>query len=268
MNRKAASLFTLLIVGATALVAAGSLPAEAAACVTIPGAAHRGGDERYAENSRNSFRVSPVPTWETDVRFTSDYVPVIMHDEDVDRTTDGAGPVADFTYAQLEQLRTVDDQPVASLRELVNDAAVDGARMFIELKTMPTTEQWGPLLSALSSRNIPQQLIITSFDGPTLVALHARAGQYPTGLIASTGDQTAASVTQYGTSILIKHKDSITAARMSAWTAGGLKVYAWTVDDAAEWARMAWYPALAGVLTDKPAAYVAWQKARTCQAVR
>jgi glycerophosphoryl diester phosphodiesterase len=263
----ALALATVLAVGAGDLLCAG--PASAAACVTIPGVAHRGGIEHYVENTDDAFRDAAnrgTPRWETDVQFTADDVPVIMHDDTVDRTTDGTGAVSSFTLAQLEGLRTSDDQAVPTLAQIVNDAQVDGATIFPELKTTPTEPQWTAFLAALASRpTIASRVVVTSFDGSRLVALRAHTALYRTGLLQNGGDQTPESVTQYaGTTILIKVHDSITGSRMAAWTAGGLTVYAWTVDTESEWARMAWYPALAGVITNDPAAYLAWQKARTC----
>ena len=41
---------------------------------------------------------------ELDVQLTKDLVPVIMHDEKVDRTTDGNGYIYDLTYAELCKL--------------------------------------------------------------------------------------------------------------------------------------------------------------------
>jgi hypothetical protein len=51
---------------------------------------------------------------------------------------------------------------------------------------------------------------------------------------------------------------------MAEWMTGGLTVYAWTVNTSSEWERMTWYPGMAGVITDQPGAYLAWQKSRTC----
>ena len=36
---------------------------------------------------------------EADIRFTADDVPVILHDADLDRTTNGTGPVSGYTFA-------------------------------------------------------------------------------------------------------------------------------------------------------------------------
>ena len=241
--------------------------ALAAACPAQTAIAHRFGTEHYTENTRNAERDASnrgVPFWETDVQWTSDNVPVIMHDDTVDRTTNGTGAVADLTFEQFQALRTADDQPVPSLREVINDAAVDNAKIFMELKTDPTDDQWDTLLDVLNSRGgASARITITSFHSDVLIKAHAKAPAFQTGWIMDVGDvdaELAASVAP----ILIKHHDAITSARIGRWDAAGLKVYAWTVDTTAEWLRMTWYPALDGVITNLPTAYRAWQRARVC----
>lgn len=266
----------LLAVAAVTSVSAGlvavvdSEPVRAATCVTVPAVAHRGGTERYVENTRDSFRDATnrgAGVWETDVQFTADNVPVILHDDTIDRTTNGTGAVADLTATQLATARTADDQPVPTLREFVNDVQVDGVRALVELKVPPTEAQWATFLAALSSRPITSKIVVTSFDGSVLVAARAHSSAYATGLITELGDQSVASVTQYaGTRILIKHHNAITWSRLDAWQAGGLSVYSWTVDTASEWQRMGSYPAgwMDGVITNEPGGYLAWQRGRVC----
>ncbi|GIE27114.1 glycerophosphoryl diester phosphodiesterase [Actinoplanes italicus] len=242
-------------------------PVSAAACVTIPVVAHRGGLERWAENSGNAYRDASnqgAGVWETDVRFTSDDVPVIMHDPEVDRTTDGTGLVADLTYAQVAALRTADGQPVPTLTQLINDAAVDGPRLLVELKTVPTPAQWATFNAALASRpGVASRVLLMSFEVQALVGATQYAPALTRGLLQSVGDTDPAAVTPYA-KILIKHVNAITAARMTKWKGAGLTVYAWTVNTSSEWERMTWYPGMAGVITDQPGAYLAWQKSRTC----
>lgn len=67
--------------------------------------AHRG--REYApENTVQAINALPPECniIEFDVRLTSDGVPVCIHDATVDRTTDGSGPVAGFTFAQIREL--------------------------------------------------------------------------------------------------------------------------------------------------------------------
>jgi len=253
-------------IAAGATVTFGS-SASAAACVIPSPVAHRGGNVRYTENSRNAFRDASnvgVNFWETDVRFTSDNVPIIMHDETVDRTTDGTGAVADLTYAQIAEMRTNDDQPVPTLRDFINDQSVDAAYAFVELKVNPTDAQWTSFLAALASRpGSSPKPAISSFDAATLDEAKVEAPEYTRALIQDVGDVDPATVTPHA-SILIKEHNAITAARMSKWTAAGLKIYAWTVDDVSEWQRMSTYPGMSGVITDQPQAYVTWKHSLTC----
>jgi glycerophosphoryl diester phosphodiesterase len=70
--------------------------------------AHRGGARLAPENTLAAFR-NAVDTWgadmlEMDVRATADGEIVVIHDESVDRTTDGMGLVSDLPWAQLREL--------------------------------------------------------------------------------------------------------------------------------------------------------------------
>jgi glycerophosphoryl diester phosphodiesterase len=267
------TLRSLIAVAIVPLVLAGSgAPVYArTACVTPGPVAHRGGTERYVENTRDAFRQasnSGVNFWETDVRFTADDVPVIMHDDTVDRTTNGTGAVADLTYAQIAQLRTADDQPVPTLAEVMNDESVDRAYAFVEPKVMPTGAQWATFIAALTSRvgaGGPKP-VIESFDPDVLDQAAVRLPGYTRALIQSAGDANPADITPHA-SILLKHHDSITWSRITKWTAAGLRVYAWADpaagDDASEWARIAQYP-VSGFITSSPAAYVTWRAGRVC----
>ncbi|TVP75861.1 MAG: glycerophosphodiester phosphodiesterase [Gemmatimonadales bacterium] len=70
--------------------------------------AHRGGAALAPENTMEAFR-GAVHHWgadvlEMDVHLTADGVLVVIHDDTVDRTTNGSGPVADLTLSQLREL--------------------------------------------------------------------------------------------------------------------------------------------------------------------
>jgi glycerophosphoryl diester phosphodiesterase len=70
--------------------------------------AHRGGSRLAPENTLEAFR-SAVDEWavdmlEMDVRLTADGEVVVIHDDTVDRTTDGTGAVIDLTLADVQRL--------------------------------------------------------------------------------------------------------------------------------------------------------------------
>ena len=264
------------VIGIAALVAAPP-QALAATCVTPGVVAHRGGIEHFTEDTRRAFRDATklgANFWENDVRFTSDNVPVIMHDETVDRTTDGTGNVADLTYSQITQLHTPDGQPVPTLDEFINDQSFASAYAFVEPKGTPTDVQWSNFVAAVRSREGwgGPKPVIESFDPAVLDRAAVDLPGYTRALVQSTGDADPADITPHAT-ILIKHHDSITAARLQKWTAAGLKVFAWADPDAdppSEWERIADYGndstpgQVSGYITATPAAYLAWKAARVC----
>lgn len=69
--------------------------------------AHRGASSYAPENTFASYDKAlamGVPHVELDVHFTKDDHIVVVHDDTVDRTTNGSGAVADFTLAELREL--------------------------------------------------------------------------------------------------------------------------------------------------------------------
>lgn len=69
--------------------------------------AHRGGRGLWPENTLFAFERADalgVDMLEMDVRLTADGQMVVLHDEDVDRTTDGSGPIAGLTLERAQQL--------------------------------------------------------------------------------------------------------------------------------------------------------------------
>ncbi|MCY4778420.1 glycerophosphodiester phosphodiesterase family protein [Sphingobacterium sp. UT-1RO-CII-1] len=73
---------------------------------------HRGGMENgMPENSLETFKATLKETpafFEIDPRLTKDSVIVLMHDATLDRTTTGTGKLADYTYAELKDIRLKD----------------------------------------------------------------------------------------------------------------------------------------------------------------
>lgn len=69
--------------------------------------AHRGGLGLWPENTIHGYRKAleaGADVLEIDVWLTRDGVVVVNHDRTVDRTTDGSGPIRDFTLDELKQL--------------------------------------------------------------------------------------------------------------------------------------------------------------------
>lgn len=110
--------------------------------------AHRGFSAERPENTIASFDhalESGFPCIELDIHLTADGVPVVMHDDTVDRTTDGSGPISGFTLAEIKELdagswfelptgHRMDRQTVPSLEDVLMRYA-GKAHIFIEIKS-------------------------------------------------------------------------------------------------------------------------------------
>ena len=112
---------------------------------------HRGDRIHGIENTITAMRLAVtagVDMIETDVRMTLDGELILMHDETVDRTTDGTGRVCDLTLAQIRQLNAAvhgngafAPEPPATLRELLDFALAHPALLLnIEFKDYPTLQ--------------------------------------------------------------------------------------------------------------------------------
>ena len=70
--------------------------------------AHRGFSGKYPENSKRAFLAAieegGCDGFESDVHLSRDNEPVIIHDDVLDRTSDGKGPVGALTFAELRKL--------------------------------------------------------------------------------------------------------------------------------------------------------------------
>lgn len=223
--------------------------------------AHRGGNEAFTENTLGAFQsandLAAAKVWETDLRFDVNDVPVILHDDTVDRVSDETGAIADLVAAGSHRIKTLDGQQIPTLWEVLNQAETDGARVLLELKVMPANAaQWANLWNRIDITVGRPAITLASFDTATLAAVRSRSPGIRTALISQSGDLTSDQVLAQGQSIE-KYDPSMTKDKFTRWTASGIEIFAWTVDDPTLFNREVGYP-VAGIITDKPLAYRAW----------
>ena len=105
--------------------------------------AHRGGRAEYDDNALGGFKMCRsrgIKGFELDVRYTKDCVLVVMHDESLDRTTNGKGRVEDTTFSDLCKLRLKkSSEQVPSLSEvLMAMGSCEDIFVEIEMKAGPS----------------------------------------------------------------------------------------------------------------------------------
>lgn len=138
--------------------------------------AHRGCSQRYPENTQLAFEkameLEALEGIELDVQLTKDNELVVIHDERVDRTTEGIGFVRDYTLTQLKKLHIyADDRPsqriltMSEVLDLTENRLKMGMKLNIELKTSsypyPGIEK--KLVDLVNSWRLSERIIYSSF---------------------------------------------------------------------------------------------------------
>lgn len=143
--------------------------------------AHRGCSQRYPENTLLSFEkaaaIQGLTGIELDVQLTKDGELVVIHDERVDRTTEGIGFVRDYTLAELKKLHIYADsnpcQYISTMEEvfgLLGNRLREGLKLNIELKTSvypyPGIEE--KLVELVYRRGFEKAVVYSSFYANSL----------------------------------------------------------------------------------------------------
>lgn len=129
--------------------------------------AHRGASEHEPENTLRAFDAAlalGVDAVELDVHLVDGHL-VVIHDARVDRTTNGSGPLTDYTFDRLRKLDAGRGERIPTLQEVV-DLVRGRARLIIELKGPGTLAPVAALIQGLvrAGAAMYEQFLISSFD--------------------------------------------------------------------------------------------------------
>lgn len=240
--------------------------------------AHRGGRGLWPENTLLAFRNAHalgVDVLEMDLRRTADAEIVVLHDDTVDRTTDGRGPVAALTLVALQRLDagyrwTADEGTshpyrgrgvvVPALRQVF--AALPGARMNLEIKGRGPAMA-APLCALIREHAMAQRVAVAAFDQEAMDAFRAACPQVAT---AATRDEAVRfarlSAAFLGTLFASRAQvlqvpervgtyEVLTARFASDSRRLNVKVEVWTVNEPADMKRLLALP-VDGIVTDYP----------------
>lgn len=217
--------------------------------------AHRATMGHAAENTLAGIRAGiamGVDGVEVDVRLSRDGVPVLMHDDRVERTTGGAGRVSELPLAALRTL-DVGGERVPTLREALETVG-DRGELVIELKAEAAQppDAVAEAVSADIERSGPARVQIWSFDEPLLAAMAQirpelrRTRLCKTATVAIMDE--AAATRLHGVAL---RGEGVSADIVAALEARGLQAFVWTVNDPGELRRIEALR-VSGVVTDFP----------------
>lgn len=157
--------------------------------------AHRGLPLTEAENSvagAQAAAAAGATHLEIDVHLSADGRAVVMHDDTIDRTTNGSGAVASMTLAQLGRYsivrtyrgETVAPQPIPTIDDFFEAFGGTDIVIVCEIKSSdPAVLQ--ALNTAIEKYDFWDRIVFISFDLDILAAAHEQLPQVPTASLAS-----------------------------------------------------------------------------------
>ncbi|WP_297418528.1 glycerophosphodiester phosphodiesterase family protein [Thermococcus sp.] len=122
---------------------------------------HRGYSAKYPENTLLAFKKAieaGADGIELDVWLTRDGEIVVIHDETVDRTSNGSGRVKEMTLEELKVLDFGDGERIPTLEEVFETIPED-AVVNVEIKDIDAV----PKTAEIIGRNHPDRIIVSSF---------------------------------------------------------------------------------------------------------
>ncbi len=217
---------------------------------------HRGAAGHAPENTLMSFHKAVelgADMVELDVHLCATGEPVVIHDDTVDRTTNGSGRVRDLSLDELKALDAGDGERVPTLVEIIDEMSGRVA-LNVELKGLGCVNSVHEVISDAIGEGLVnnEELLVSSFNLGMLewmralsddVRLGVLVGDPPEKVLAFAQKVEAYSVNPY-------HK-RMSLEFVSLVHGLGFKVYPWTVNELGD---IAWAKAIGvdGIISDYP----------------
>ena len=224
--------------------------------------AHRGASGHTPENTMVAFQRAVelgASFIETDLQVTRDGCFVAIHDDTVDRTTNGSGEVQEFT---LDELRRVDaglwfdrdfmGERIPTLAQILEFSIAHDVVFYLELKYPAMTDMDHALVAALQKAPSMARTIVISFDPATLAPLRRIDPSIMVGLLVEENyPDCIQAARELGAGQLCPKFSCVTPALVEQAHRADLKVITWTVNSA-ESMRAMIAAGVDGIMTDFP----------------
>ncbi|MEV7770002.1 glycerophosphodiester phosphodiesterase family protein [Kitasatospora sp. NPDC086791] len=235
--------------------------------------AHRGASAAAPENTLVSDEVArrAGAEWiEDDVQPSKDGVPYVLHDDTVDRTTDGTGRIRDLTAAQLDALDAGSwfapayaGTRLPTLAAQLEDLRARGGKLLLEIKGPHTRDEVARIVREVRDHGMTDRVVVQSFEVDALRHARELAPELPLGLLRSTLDaDPVATARELGLAAYNPSDDAL-ATRPGVVRdlhAAGVAVNVWTVDRPDRWKALA-AAGVDGIITNRPAELAGWTAA-------
>lgn len=197
---------------------------------------HRGYPARAPENTLASFECAVeagAQMVETDLRVTRDGVIVLVHDETLERTTNGSGRVDAYTWRELQELDAGGGR-IPSLVQALDAVAVP---LMLDYEAQAVIE---PLLRVLADEEVRRRVVMVGGNAEGHRALCARYPDLVVGLTVDwpVGADALDRARSVGARYINPPYPALTAEWVARSRAAGLSISTWTVDGPADMDRV------------------------------
>ncbi|MFD5558951.1 glycerophosphodiester phosphodiesterase [Streptomyces sp. NPDC127068] len=210
---------------------------------------HRGIMGVEPENTLRSFVAAEeagLDVIELDLHLSKDGALVVMHDTDVDRTTDGSGPIAEHTLAQLRALDAGRGERVPVFEEVLDAVR---APLQAEIKDVAAARS---LAAVMHARDLVQRVEVLSFHDAALAEVAQLVPGVRTALVASRyGLDVVDRATAVGAGTLVLNIRRLTLELVERARKADLRIIGWVVNTP-EHLALARALGLDGATTDHP----------------
>lgn len=229
--------------------------------------AHRGASAYAPENTLPAFELAiqqNADVIELDAKLSADGHVVVIHDQSVDRTTNGSGRISELTLARLRELdagshfsNAFHGEHIPTLEEVLEICA---GRIFLNIEL---TNYWAPfdtlpmkVAQLIELSDLAEQILVSSFHPIPLRRFHHLLPSIPIGFLAKRGAAGAISRSWVGNALIPYQaihleKNDISPALMTKMHQSGKRVHAFTVNSADEMAKLLSLN-IDGIITDDP----------------
>ena len=217
---------------------------------------HRGAKGHEPENTLISFQKAldmQVDGIELDVHLSADGELIVIHDETIDRTTNGIGLVNTLSLRQLKMCRINNHHEIPLLSE-VFDLVNKNCFINIELKSYETAEKVVELIEDyVSEKNWKyEQFLISSFDWNALQQVRFLNERIQIGVLTETDLDLALAFAKFIQAKSIHpHFHMLSEENVSKIQSKGLQVFPWTVNEREDVEKIKSYK-VNGIITDFP----------------
>lgn len=201
------------------------------------------------ENTLRSFvaaQQAGLDAIELDLHLSKDGALVVMHDADVDRTTDGSGPISEMTVDELRALDAGLGERVPLFEEVLDAVK---APLQAEIKDVQAAQA---LAEVMIERDLAEQVEVSSFHDDAIAEISRLVPGVRTALVASRyGLEVVDRATDAGAATVCLDIRRLTLEAAEQARKSGLRVIAWVVNTQDQ-LRLARALELDGVTTDYP----------------